>query len=108
MLRVLQPCTALKHSRPRSRKESHLRRQLAGLLTSIVEVSCQYLVEEQHSLADRHSVLGAAKAKHVNAALPAQLRRSASEACAGVGKPRSIHVQRESMLFARVRNLLHL
>ena len=104
MLSVFQPRSAFKHSHPRSRQESHLRSKLSRLLASVVEISRQFAIEEQHCLADCHSILGAAKAQHINTAPPGNVGRRTAKTGARIRKSRPVHVQRQTMPFAHRRN----
>lgn len=69
---------------------------------AIVEVLCQSLVEEDDGFADRHAVLGAAEAEHVDACLPGEIGRRAAEHRAGMGEASAIHMQLEPQLPASV------
>ncbi len=93
---VAQPCSALQHPHPRSGKKPHLRSQLPRLLAAIIEIRCQPFVEEQHRFTHCHAILRPSKTQHIDATLPAQLRRRTPQARARIRKARSIHVQRRA------------
>ncbi|MNP09124.1 hypothetical protein D3C76_1012160 [compost metagenome] len=97
---MAQPGAIFQQAYPRCRQKAHLRRQLPGLLAAVVEVFGQLAVEEQDRLTHRHAVLGAAKAQHIDAGLPGQLGRAATQERASIGKARAVHVQVQAQFLA--------
>ena len=86
VLGIAQPCARLEHADPGGGEEAHLRRELAGLLAAIGEFGGELAVEEDHGFAHGQTVLRAAEAEHVDAALPGDLRGREAEVRAGVGE----------------------
>ena len=76
---------------------------MPGLLAAVVEVFGKFAIKEKNCFAHSHSVLCAAEAKHINAALPGQFRGRVAKAGAGVRETRSIHMQPEPMFLANSR-----
>ncbi len=105
---VAEPCTSLQHVDPGSGKKAHLGRKLAGLLTPIVEILCKLGVEKDDSLADRHTVLCAPKAEHVDTRFPGNLCGAAAERGAGVRKACAVHMQLQPELAAGPSNRTNL
>ena len=71
---VLHPGAALQQAHPGRGEKPHLGGELAGLLAAVLEVGGKLAIEEQDGFPDRHAVLRAAEAEHVDAGLPAQRR----------------------------------
>src|ERR1700691_919406 len=103
MSRVAKPRATLQHAHARSNQKTHLLGQLLRLLAAVVEVLCEFPIEEENRFAYRHPVLRTAEAKHVDSALPGKFRGGAAKTGASIGEARSIHVQPQTVFPALLR-----
>ena len=99
---ISQPRTGLQHPDPRCGEESHLRGELSRLLAAVSELVCEFLFEKDDRFADRHAVLCAAEAEHIDPDLPSDFLRRDSQRGDGVGEACSVHVDSQ---FVTTRDL---
>ncbi len=69
-----------------------------ALLANVFEVGGELLVEEDHCFAVHHSVLSAAKRKHVNARFGRNLSQRDTETHCGVCKASAVDVQQHAVV----------
>ena len=77
---------------------------MSSLLASIGKFVGQFLLEKNDRLTHTHPILRAAEAQHIHACLPRDLLGQYIQTGDGIGKPRPVHMQPQSMPPAGIVN----